>query len=90
MSAYVILEGHFRDETPYEGIDAGQALRAFGGEILASGFWDLLVGEPTFSSGMIIRFPDKQAASAWYYARGCQMLLDVDTVAPDCCLRLID
>ena len=90
MSAYVILEGNFRYETPCEGFDAGQALRAFGGEILASGSWDLLVGEPVFSSGMIIRFPDKEAANAWYYAGGYRMLLDVDTVALDCSLRLID
>ena len=88
MSAYVILEGDVRDES-CRATGAGQALSAFGGEILASGSWDLLVGEPAFSSGMIIRFPDKEAAYAWYYARGYRMLLDIDIVALDCRLGLI-
>jgi hypothetical protein len=49
MSAYVILEGDVRDGASCRATDAGQELRAFGGEILASGPWDLLVGEPAFS-----------------------------------------
>lgn len=89
MSAYVILEGDVRDETSWRATDAERALRAFGGEILASGPWELLVGEPAFSGGLIIRFPDKEAAYAWYYARGYRMLLDVDTMALDCRLGLI-
>jgi uncharacterized protein (DUF1330 family) len=89
MSAYVILEGDVRFETSCDGTDAKEASRAYGGEILASGRWDLLVGEQAFTSGMIIRFPNKEAANAWYYAQGYRVLLDVDTVALDCCLRLI-
>ena len=89
MSAYVILEGDVRYEASYVHTDAGQGLSACGGEILATGPWELLVGEACFSSGIIIRFPDKEAAKAWYYAQGYRLLLDVDTVALDCCLRLI-
>ena len=84
MSAYVILEGDVREGTSYRATDAGQELHAFGGEILASGPWDLLVGQPAFSSGMIIRFRDKEAAYAWYYTRGYRMFLDINTVALDC------
>jgi uncharacterized protein (DUF1330 family) len=90
MSAYVVLEGDDLFETSHEGSETARALHAFGGEILASGLWDLLVGDHVFSVGMIIRFPDKDAANAWYYARGYEMLLDVDKMALDCCMRLID
>ena len=89
MSAYVILEGDVRDETSACEIAARQSLRPFGGKILACGSWQLLVGEPAFPKGMIIRFPSETAAYAWYYSSGYKLLLDGPNVALDCRLGLI-
>jgi hypothetical protein len=40
-------------------------LREFSGEVIAFGPWQVLFSEPAFDNGMIVRFPDNEAALAW-------------------------
>ena len=40
--------------------------RGSGRESIAGGAWDVPTGEPGFTNGAIIRFPDRSSAVAWY------------------------
>jgi uncharacterized protein (DUF1330 family) len=66
MSAYVIVEATVLDEESRRryGSQAEPILREFSGEVIAFGPWQVLFGEPAFDNGMIIRFPDNEAALA--------------------------
>jgi uncharacterized protein (DUF1330 family) len=83
MSAYVVVEATVRDPEARDryGSQIGTVLNQFGGEILAFGPWQLLFGEPAYHSGMIIRFPDKDTALAWYNSPAYQALLDIRDAA---------
>jgi uncharacterized protein (DUF1330 family) len=52
-------------------------LKKFGGEFLAFGRWHVLHGEPAYDNGMIVTFPDKETALAWYSSPECQRLLEI-------------
>ncbi|WP_429362772.1 DUF1330 domain-containing protein [Paraburkholderia sp. GAS32] len=64
-------------------------LKQFGGETLASGPWELIFGDAAYERALIVRFPDRNAALAWYNSPEYQALLDVRSVALDCRFRLI-
>jgi uncharacterized protein (DUF1330 family) len=91
MSAYLVIEATVRDR---EALDryASQAIpliRQFGGEVIAFGPWESLFGEPAYDNGMIVRFPDKDTALAWYNSPAYQALLDIRDAAFDCRFRLV-
>ncbi len=67
----------------------GPVLKQFDGEILAFGPWQLLFGEPAYRNGMIIRFPDKDTALAWYNSPAYQALLNIRDAALDSRFRLV-
>ena len=90
MSAYLVIEATVRDR---EALDryASQAIpmsRQFGGEAIVAP-WELLFGEPAYENGMIVRFPDKDTALAWYNSPAYQALLDIRAAAFDCRFRLV-
>ena len=60
MSAYVVVELTVKDATAKDRYSAaaGPVLKQFGGEFIAGGAWDVLTGEPAFTNGAIIRFPE--------------------------------
>jgi uncharacterized protein (DUF1330 family) len=91
VSAYVIVEASVLDEGSRDryGSQVAPILREFGAEVLAFGPWQLLFGEPAFNNGMIIRFPDRETALAWYHSPAYQALLDLRAVALDCRFRLV-
>jgi uncharacterized protein (DUF1330 family) len=91
MSAYVLIEATVRDEAArarYAPL-AQPSAKEFGGEVLVTGPWHMLFGDPAFATGMLIRFPDKEAALAWYHSPGYQALLELRAAAFDCRFRLL-
>ena len=57
--------------------------------MIAFGPWGTLVGEAAYDNGMIVRFPDKDTAMAWYNLPAYQALLDIRAAAFDCRFRLV-
>jgi uncharacterized protein (DUF1330 family) len=49
----------------------------------------VLYGEAAYHNGMIVRFPDKDTALAWYNAPAYQALLEIRNAALDCRFRLV-
>jgi uncharacterized protein (DUF1330 family) len=47
------------------------------------------VGDPAYKNGMIVRFPDKESAIAWYESPAYQALIPIRTAGLDCRIRLI-
>jgi uncharacterized protein (DUF1330 family) len=91
MSAYIVVEGIVRDKEALAryGSQATPLIKQFGGEVLAFGPWEVLHGEAAFHNGMIIRFPDKATALAWYNAPAYQALIEIRNSAIDCRFRLV-
>ena len=91
MSAYIVVEGVVRDNEALVryGSQATSLIKQFGGEILAFGPWEVIYGEAAYHNGMIIRFPDKDTALAWYNAPAYQALLEMRQAALDCRFRLV-
>ncbi len=91
MSAYVIIESAVKDEAAMQryAAAAGRTLAAAGAEFLARGSWELLAGEPYLANGGLLRFPDREAALAWYRSPDYQALLDLRGTAMDSRFRLL-
>jgi uncharacterized protein (DUF1330 family) len=91
MSSYIVVEGDVRDKEALAryGTHATALIKQFGGEIVAFGPWEVLYGEAAYHNGMIIRFPDKVTALAWYNAPAYQALLEIRNAALDCRFRLV-
>ena len=91
MSAYVVVEATVRDPEARDryGAQASVVLKQFGAEVVTFGSWQLLSGDPGHDIGMIIRFPDKDTALAWYNSRAYQALLDIREAALDSRFRIV-
>jgi uncharacterized protein (DUF1330 family) len=91
MTAYLVIEGTPRDKEAlgHYGSQAIPLIKQFGGEVLAFGPWELIFGEGAYHNGMIVRFPDKDTALAWYNSPAYQALLDIRNAALDCRFRLV-
>jgi uncharacterized protein (DUF1330 family) len=93
MSAYVIVEFTVKDPDVYRekyAGNAGKTATEHGAEVLANGNWEILDGAPLLSSGVIVQFPDREAALGWYYSPEYQKLIDVRAVAMDVRFSLLD
>ncbi len=91
MSAYIVVEGTVRDKEGLGryGSQAIPSIKTFGGEVLAFGPWELFFGQGAYHNGMIILFPDKDAALEWYNSPTYQALVDIRNAALDCRIRLV-
>jgi len=91
MSAYIVVEGTVRDKDALGRYSclATPLIKESGGEVLAFGPWELIFGEGAYHNGMIVRFPDRDTALAWYNSPAYQALLDVRNAALDCRFRLV-
>ena len=91
MSAYIVVEGTVRDKEALGryGSQATSLIKEFGGEVLAFGPWEMLFGERAYQNGMIVCFPDKDTALAWYNSPAYQALLHIRNAALDCRFRLV-
>ena len=93
MSAYVIVEFTVKDPDVSRekyGPNAGQTAKEHGAEVLANSNWEILLGDPTLSSGALVRFPDRETALRWYNSPEYQQLIDVRSVAMDVRFSLLD
>jgi len=93
MSAYVVVEFTVNDPDVYRekyAGNAGKAAKEYGAEVLANSNWEILDGETGLSSGVIVQFPDHEAALRWYNSPEYQQLIDVRSVAMDARFSLLD
>ena len=93
MSAYVIAEFTVKDPDVYRekyASNAGKTAKEYGAEALANSNWEILDGDPTLSSGAIMRFPDRETALRWYNSPEYQQLIEVRGVAMDVRFSLLD
>lgn len=70
MTAYVILQAEITDEEQYERYRAAAppTIAAAGGRYLVRGGpTTLLEGDPPAGRTVVVEFPDRQAALAWYH-----------------------
>ncbi len=98
MSAYVVVEATVRDQQVRDRYGSkasavlkqfGAEVQQFGAEVVTLGPWRLICGEPGHDIGMIIRFPDKGTALAWYNSPAYQALLEIRADVLDCRFRLV-
>ncbi len=93
MSAYVIVEFTVKDPDVYRekyAAHAGKTAIECGAEVLANSNWEILDGDPMLSSGVIVRFPDRETAHRCYHSPEYQQLIDVRGIAMDASFSLID
>jgi uncharacterized protein (DUF1330 family) len=70
MPAYVIYQGEVTDPERYAQYRplAAESIEAAGGRYLArGGEIEVLEGEPPPGRTVVVQFPDRQAALAWYH-----------------------
>ncbi|HZD66590.1 MAG TPA: DUF1330 domain-containing protein, partial [Acidimicrobiales bacterium] len=70
MAAYVIYQGEIIDPERYDEYRplAAESIRAAGGRyVVRGGELDVLEGEAPAGRTVVIEFPDRQAALAWYH-----------------------
>ncbi|HEX6539479.1 MAG TPA: DUF1330 domain-containing protein [Candidatus Dormibacteraeota bacterium] len=93
MSAYVIVEFTVKDSETYRekyAPIAGQTATEHGGEPFAGGPWEVLDGDGSLTSGVLVRFPDRETALGWYNSPEYQQLIEVRGVAMDARFSLLD
>ena len=93
MNAYVIVEFTVKDPDIYRekyAPVAGQTAKDHGGEPIAGGKWEVLHGDGSLSSGVLVRFADRETALGWYNSPEYQRLIDVRSVAMDVRFSLLD
>ncbi len=93
MSAYVIVEFTVKDPEIYRekyAPIAGQTAKEHGGEVIASGKWEVLHGDGSLTSGALVRFTDRETALGWYNSPEYQQLIGIRSVAMDAQFSLVD
>jgi uncharacterized protein (DUF1330 family) len=93
MSAYVIVEFTGKDPETYRekyAPTAGQTAKEHGGEPFAGGNWEVLHGDGSLTSGVLVRVPDRKTALSWYNSPEYQQLIEVRGVAMDSRFSLLD
>lgn len=93
MSAYVVVNFTVKDPEIYReqyAPIAGQETKEDGGEPTASGNWEVLHGDGSLTSGVLVHFTDLDTALAWYDSPEYQQLIDVRSLAMDVRFSLMD
>src|ERR1700710_171563 len=93
MSAYVIVNFTVKDPEVYReqyAPIAGRTAKEHGGEPIAGGNWEVLHGDGSLTSGVLVRFIDRDTALGWYNSPEYQQLIDVRSVAMDVRFSLLD
>ncbi|WP_162950182.1 DUF1330 domain-containing protein [Rhizobium jaguaris] len=91
VSAFVVVEANVlnaevRDE--YAQL-AAPIIERFGGNPVAFGPWQELVGQSDHKVGMIVQFEDRKAAESWFNSPEYQALKDLRSAAIECRFRLL-
>lgn len=79
MAAYVIVGFNPKDKEKLQqyGASVPATLAKHSGEILVKGPVEQLHGDSKFQMQVILTFPSKEDASAWYYSDEYQALVDI-------------
>ena len=78
MSAYYILQMTVRDPVKLKVYTsaAPATVQGFGGELIFRGrVSDVVSGHPDFTSAVVLKFPDGEAAKQWYESQDYQELI---------------
>ena len=93
MSAYVIIHATIKDlekVKEYAAI-AGPTVAAAGGEFVSAGeVADVQVGKLGYDRAIVIKFPDKETAKAWYNSDDYQAAVAIREEAMDAVFILAD
>jgi uncharacterized protein (DUF1330 family) len=54
---------------------AGETLKPYGGEFLAKGPIEILHGDASFTTKVVIQFPDRESAVNWYQSDAYQAII---------------
>jgi uncharacterized protein (DUF1330 family) len=91
MSALVIV-----DLTPTDteklgaySAKAGETLKPYGGEFLAKGPIECLHGDTSFTTKVVIQFPDRDSAVNWYNSDAYQAIIPLRGQGMDCQFHLV-
>ena len=93
MSAYVIVEFTVKDPDVYRdeyAPIAGQTAKEHGGEVIAAGNWEVLHGDGSLTSGVLVRFANRETALGWYNSPEYRQLIEVRGVAMDVRFSMLD
>ena len=91
MPAYVVVRFNPKDKEKLQqyGAAAPATLAKYSGEALIKGQSELLHGESKFQMQLILAFPNKQDASAWYNSAEYQALIPIRDLGMDAQFQLI-
>jgi uncharacterized protein (DUF1330 family) len=92
MPAYVVVSLEIKDPDRYgEYVPAaGPSVRAHGGELLAADRNSEVLEPPARPTTVLIRFPDKAAAEAWYRSEEYQKVIHLRHESTDSTLVIAD
>lgn len=86
MSAYVLIQATIKnpDRLKEYAAIAGPSVKAAGGEFVTAGqVVEVLSGDHTHERAIVIRFPDADAARAWYRSDAYQSAIPIRNEAMD-------
>jgi uncharacterized protein (DUF1330 family) len=92
MSTLIVVDLNPRDAeqlSTYSAL-AAKTLLPFGGEFIAKGPIEALHGESPFQKKVIIQFPDRSNALAWYNSDDYQKLIPIRELGMDSQFHLLD
>jgi len=91
MTALVIvnLTPTDKDKLSVYSTMAAETLVTYAGEILAKGPIEVLHGDSTFQTTVVIQFPDKDTAMNWYHSAEYQKIIPVRDQGMNCQFHLI-
>jgi uncharacterized protein (DUF1330 family) len=85
MSAYVIVHGTVTNPEKMQeyGAAAGPLAGKHGGEVISRGPVEVLSGSSDYQLAVVIKFPDKATAKAWYESPEYQAIIPIRESALD-------
>lgn len=85
MTAYVVVHATVKsaEKMAEYGAAAGPTLAAFGGELVSRGPSEVLAGSNAHGLMVVLKFPDRAAAKAWYNSPAYQAAIPTRLEAID-------
>ena len=86
MSAYVIVHASIKDPEKLQeyACIAGPTVKAAGGEFVSAGqITEMLTGQHGYEQAIVIKFPDKETAQAWYKSDAYRTAMPIQEQAMD-------
>ena len=68
---------------------AAETLKPYGGEFLAKGPIECLHGDASFTTKVVIQFPDRESAVNWYHSDAYQAIIPIRNQGMDSQFHLV-